>query len=109
MNDRRGSSSPGWPALVLLLIAPLARGEVLQGQVFLDANANGLLDPTEHGVAGVALSNGREVVRSDKSGRYQIALDIGDTLFLITHRTDLEPSCATPASRQAGPTAFSLC
>ena len=83
MNDRRGSSSPGWPALVLLLIAPLARGEVLQGQVFLDANANGLLDPTEHGVAGVALSNGREVVRSDKSGRYQIALDIGDTLFLI--------------------------
>jgi|JI10StandDraft_1071094.scaffolds.fasta_scaffold57822_3 predicted MPP superfamily phosphohydrolase len=44
----------------------------VSGHVFHDRNANGVRDPGETGVAGVAMSNQREVVRTDASGAFEL-------------------------------------
>ena len=77
----------GWSRLFLLLLLLVfcgsALADVARGRVFVDANGNGRRDAGEAGVAGVKLSNGRDVVRTDADGRYRIGLRDGDTLFLI--------------------------
>lgn len=67
----------------LLLSSLTAIAETADGRVFLDANANGKRDSGEVGIAGVKVSNGREVAISDTQGRYRIAIENGDTLFII--------------------------
>ncbi len=57
-------------------------GERARGRVFLDANANGVLDQGETGIAGVSVSNGRDVTVSDTMGRYEISLRKRDVLFI---------------------------
>ncbi len=42
----------------------------LRGCVFLDENDNGDMDATEKGIAGVGVSDGREVCLTDAGGRY---------------------------------------
>jgi hypothetical protein len=71
--------------LLVLLLLPLAAWADVpaSGHVYLDANGNGRRDVGESGVAGVKLSNGRDIVRSDRRGRYKITLRDGDTLFVI--------------------------
>lgn len=69
--------------LLWLCLAGSASATSVTGQVYLDQNQNGVRDSAEHGLAGVAISNGRDVVRSDTQGRYQIELRDGDTLFVI--------------------------
>lgn len=39
-------------------------------------------DRSEHGIPGVEISNGREIVTTDRQGRYEIPVDDGDTVFL---------------------------
>ncbi|UVI37597.1 calcineurin-like phosphoesterase family protein [Brevibacterium spongiae] len=46
--------------------------ETLKGQVFDDVNENSKLDGDEKGVAGVAVSNGVDVVQTDGEGRYEL-------------------------------------
>lgn len=53
------------------------------GLVFEDADGDGRMGPGEHGVAGVAVSNGREVVRTQADGRYRLPLAAGQTLFVV--------------------------
>jgi len=77
-----------WPMnLVLfgLLSIPIATAATTQvgGLVFDDRNGNGLLDADEPGIAGVKLSNGRELVLSDAEGRFAIAVEDGQTVFAI--------------------------
>jgi hypothetical protein len=81
-----------WPILLcLLLLAPglaarQAREALLQGVVFEDRDGDGRRDAgrsREPGVAGVKLSNGRDVVRTDAQGRYRLPLRAGDTVFVI--------------------------
>ncbi len=67
----------------LLLASLAANAETASGRVFLDANANGRRDSGETGIAGVKVSNGRDLAISDAQGRYRIAIENGDTLFLI--------------------------
>ena len=43
-----------------------------KGTVFVDANANGIRDPGEHGVAGVAVSNQDAVTTTDAAGRFHL-------------------------------------
>ena len=38
----------------------------ISGSVFLDSNENGLFDKAERGIQGVCISNGREVVQTDR-------------------------------------------
>jgi len=53
------------------------------GVVFHDRNGNGVRDRFDAGIRGVALSNGREVVRSDIRGRYRLPVDDDFTLFVV--------------------------
>jgi hypothetical protein len=72
--------------LGLALFAPAASASVdafMDGTVFEDGNGNGVRDGGEPGIAGVALSNGRELVRSNPDGSYAIAVRPGDTVFAI--------------------------
>ncbi|MDN5571494.1 MAG: calcineurin-like phosphoesterase family protein [Propionibacteriaceae bacterium] len=54
----------------------------LTGVVFDDRNQNATLDRGERGLRGVAVSNGREVVHTDARGRYSIAVQDKDTIFV---------------------------
>lgn len=53
------------------------------GRVFDDANGNGVFDAGEKGIASVAVSNGRDVVRSDNTGNYILHVEAGQTVFVI--------------------------
>jgi hypothetical protein len=64
-------------------LSTAARADSASGRVFLDRNANGQRDAGEPGIAGVRLSNGRELVVTDRHGRYRIEVQPGDTLFVI--------------------------
>lgn len=68
--------------LLLCLDGVVAAERWLQGAVRVDADGDGRAD-RRRGVAGVKLSNGRDVVLTDARGRYRIALRDDDTLFLI--------------------------
>ena len=61
----------------------LAQSPVPGGVVYEDANGNGLRDAGERGVAGAAVSNGRDVVRTDAGGRYALPMAPGQTIFVI--------------------------
>ena len=52
------------------------------GRVFLDANRNARLDAGESGIAGVMVSNGREVVLTDAAGAYQLPAYADMNLFI---------------------------
>lgn len=58
-----------------------AQGQA-KGVVYLDRNENGARDRGEPGIAGVKVSNGRDVVKTDRQGRYAIALPPETVLFI---------------------------
>lgn len=47
-------------------------GSALTGKVFVDADRNSASGGGERGLAGVTVTNGRDVVRTDKKGRYRL-------------------------------------
>lgn len=58
---------------------------LLHGTVFEDRNRDGKHQRSEPGVEGVAVSNGREVVRTDRRGRYRLPIHDepgGTTVFM---------------------------
>ena len=54
--------------------------------VYHDRNGNGRRDALEAGVRGVAVSNGREVVRSDWRGRWHLPISDDTILFVVKPR-----------------------
>ena len=83
--------------LALALFAPLlATGgpKNIKGYVYQDDNRNGVFDKTEKGIPGVAVSNGREVVLTDRKGRYQLPVTGPCELFVIK-----PTGYATPTNR----------
>lgn len=59
-----------------------APAEMASGTVFLDANRNAKLDPGEAGIAGVAVSNGREVTLTGADGTYALPAYEDMNLFI---------------------------
>lgn len=49
-------------------------GETISGIVFEDSNRDSRLSEGEQGVAGVLVSNGRDIVRTGEDGRYEVAV-----------------------------------
>jgi C terminal of Calcineurin-like phosphoesterase/N terminal of Calcineurin-like phosphoesterase/Calcineurin-like phosphoesterase len=70
-------------AAVLWLACGAALAQAQGGVVFDDGNGNGVQDVGEAGVAGVAVSNGRAVVRSDGQGRYTLPMAAGQIVFVV--------------------------
>src|SRR5262245_18225115 len=64
------------------------------GVVFHDRDGDGRRGAGEPGVAGVAVSNGREVARTDSEGRYRLPVGDDTILFVVKPsgwRTPLSP------------------
>ncbi len=58
----------------LLLAVAVADDRVVHGFVFHDAGGDGVFGADDPGIAGVLVSNGREVVVTDSNGRYELPL-----------------------------------
>ncbi|MBW8367487.1 MAG: calcineurin phosphoesterase, partial [Arenimonas sp.] len=71
--------------VVALLAAPVAANATLcpRGVVFNDLDGDGRRGAAEPGVAGVAVSDGRRIVRSAASGEYSLPAAPGSTVFVI--------------------------
>jgi len=54
-----------------------------RGTVFLDANNNGQLDGSEQRLAGISVSNGRDVVQTDAGGKYAIGVGEDTIVFVV--------------------------
>lgn len=87
------------PALLCLLVcsaAVSARSPTqATGVVFEDRNGNGQRDQGERGIAGIKVSNGRELAITDPQGRYTLPAAQGTTLFVIkppTHAVHTGPN-----------------
>jgi 3',5'-cyclic AMP phosphodiesterase CpdA len=106
----RGSAllATGWFVTVCLLAAPSSADYT--GTVFVDTDGDGVRRVDEAGLAGVVVTNGRDVVRSDPVGRYALP-EHGEFVYLtrpdrfgceIWYRTGggdfaLTPAVGTPA------------
>lgn len=55
----------------------------VRGVVFDDTDRDGRLDPGERGLAGVKVSNGREVATTDAEGRYALPVRQDMSVFVI--------------------------
>lgn len=77
---------------VTILCATMLQSEaapqttVAVGRVFIDTNGNEQHDAGERFLEGVRVSNGRDIVRTDKAGRYEVAVDDDDIIFVIKPR-----------------------
>lgn len=78
-------AAPTTPYFAAIDVRHDARADerTIAGVVFDDANHNGRLDAGEHGVAGVKVSNSREVVLTDKAGRYALPVRPDMAVFVI--------------------------
>lgn len=57
-----------------------------QGIVFHDSNGNGSRDAMESPLPGIRVSNGRDIVRTDQFGHYELAVSDDTILFVIKPR-----------------------
>ena len=72
------------PVISVLLksFATARTPDAARGKVFLDANRNSRHDPNETGIAGVMVSNGREVVVTRFDGSYELPAYEDMNLFI---------------------------
>lgn len=71
---------------IAALLAPAAAAQTppfATGVVFHDANGNGRRDSGEKGLSGVRVSNQREVVKTDRDGRYRVPVTDDTILFVV--------------------------
>lgn len=61
------------------------------GYVFQDDNGNQRRDGNEAGLADVKISNGRDIVLTDKEGKYEIGVDDDSIVFVIKPRGMMTP------------------
>ena len=59
-----------------------AQASQAKGMVYLDLNENGMYDKGEKGIKGVNVSNGVDVVKTNKQGQYEIELPTENILFI---------------------------
>lgn len=69
---------------MLLLSSSLAWAQQkISGTIYEDSNANGKKERREKGIPAVAISNGIDVVLTDKDGRYELPIAEDQTVFVI--------------------------
>ncbi len=99
--SRAGAWIVGLAALVWLGGFPgTARSEEpARGVVFEDRNGDGRRDAGEPGLADVGVSNGRDVVKTDREGRYELPAIEGQAVFVIKPRDFMTPVSAQQLPR----------
>lgn len=68
--------------LLSITSAVIAQAQV-KGLVFLDENGNQKMDTGEMGIENICISNGSDVVQTDKNGEFTIQVEPGETVFVI--------------------------
>lgn len=87
-----------WRLLVVVLVSgavtvvalrddpdPLAEGAAT-GFVFHDKDRDGVRDPGEPGLGGVRVSNGEEIVKTDRDGKWSLPVDDDTAFFVVKPR-----------------------
>jgi len=69
--------------LMLVSAGMLYAQSTVTGYVYNDANGNGKRDRREQGVAGVAVSNGIQVVATGADGRYELPVGDDNVIFVV--------------------------
>lgn len=72
-----------WCVLLLASADALGAGNTLSGVVYEDRDGDGRRGRSEPGIAGVAMSNGRDLAITDALGRYRMPVAPGQTVFAI--------------------------
>jgi hypothetical protein len=88
-----------WSAVWALVFGCALSGsaqETARGTVFHDRNGNGVLDAGEPGIPGVAVSNERDVVRTDAQGRYSLPVS-GETVIFVIKPAGWQVPIETPS------------
>ena len=67
----------------LAALSGWAFGLEATGVVFHDVNGDGVRQQSEPGLGGVAVSDGRTVVRTDRAGRYRMEIDPDDAIVFV--------------------------
>jgi hypothetical protein len=88
---RRDVVKGGAAAMTLAAAGPTAAGpafaydneSTVTGVVFEDRSRSGTRQPDDPGIPGVLVSNGRDVVRTDRDGRYALPMDDESITFVI--------------------------
>jgi len=62
-----------------------------KGYVFNDINENRIMDDAEKGIAGVAVSNGIDIVQTNQSGGYEIPVSDDAIVFVIKPKDWMTP------------------
>lgn len=63
--------------------APASGGATARGTVFEDVDGSGRRSAGSPGLAGVMVSNGRDVVKTDADGRWSLPVRPGDSVFAV--------------------------
>jgi len=76
---------------VLTLVMPAVAvhaqpAHTARGTVFIDRDGDAVLSDGDGCIAGVRVSNGRDVVRTDSEGRYELPIDDDDIVFVVKPR-----------------------
>lgn len=69
--------------VVSLSVLLPVRAEKAQGRVYHDENRNEQFDPGELGLAGIRVSNGRDIVATDQGGQWSMDVRPDDIIFVI--------------------------
>ncbi|MDR0537663.1 MAG: calcineurin-like phosphoesterase family protein [Tannerellaceae bacterium] len=69
--------------VLLFLAGTVAAEEFVTGFVFDDVNRNGKKEKAEKGIPQVAVSNGKDVVLTDMSGKYKLPIGADNIIFVI--------------------------
>jgi hypothetical protein len=67
------------------------KSETARGIVFEDTNGNGKLDDGEPRLAGIKVSNGEDIVKTDDQGRYELQITSDAIVFIIKPRGFMTP------------------
>jgi hypothetical protein len=79
-------------AVCIILLASVAgAAETARGVVFHDLNGNRQHDLGEPGIADVRVSNGREIVKTEGDGRYELPVNDDTIIFVIKPRNWMTP------------------
>src|SRR5262249_17610052 len=76
-----------------------AQGATVTGVVFEDRSGSGRRQPGDPGIPGVLVSNGREVAKTDASGRYSLPIEDEAVIFVIKptgYMVPVEPGTMLP-------------
>ena len=70
-------------ALLIAVALPTHAASTAKGIVYHDANENGQLDKGEKALKGIGVSNGREIVETDRKGQYELPIGDDTIIFVI--------------------------